>query len=178
MGRQRRKGWLQRCHLSDFDPKLMPKIRWENHDEKSFHRHTILPFASSKSPFGLQLRSRETPHVSHPETGEELCLRRNQRRTARAVWVRCEPSTPRRHPKTDELARSSRRHAQQFLLTHCHIECNRACLAHPLCSSSREGVTHSVQVARWARTQSCSRNSILVPNSSESGSPPSSRAAR
>ena len=129
-------------------------------------------FASSRSPFELQLGSRETPHASHPETEEERCLRRNQRRAAQAVWVRSEPSTRR-------LTRSSRRRAQPFLPTHCRSEGNRACLPGPLCSSSREGVTHSEQVARWARTRSCSRSSILAPNSSESGSPPpSSRAAR
>ena len=80
-----------------------------DHDEKSLHRHTIPCFTSSRSPFELQLGSRETPHASHPETEEERCLRRNQRRAARAVWVRCEPSTPRRDPKTGELARRSRR---------------------------------------------------------------------
>ena len=150
-----------------------------DHDEKSLHRHTIPCFASSKSLFGLQLGSRETPYASHPETEEERCLRHNQRRAARAVWVRCEPSTPRRDPKTGELARSSRRRAQPFLLIHCCSGRNRACLPGPPCSSSREGVTPFVQVARWARTRSCSRSSILVPNSSESGSPPpSSRAAR
>ena len=150
-----------------------------DHDEKSLHRHTIPCFASSKSPFGLQLGSRETPHASHRETEEERCLRRNQRRAARAVWVRCEPSTPRRDPKTGGLARSSRRRAQPFLPSHCCSEGNQACLPGPLWSSSREGITHSEQVARWARTRSCSRSSILAPNSSESGSPPpSSRAAR
>ena len=42
-----------------------------------------------------------------------------------------------------------------------------------------KGVTHFAQVARWARTRSCSRSSILAPNSNESESPPSSsRAAR
>ena len=139
-----------------------------DHDEKSLHRHTIPCFASSRSPFELQLGSRETPHASHPETEEERCLRRNQRRAAQAVWVRCEPSTPRRDPKTGELARSSRRRAQPFLPSHCCNEGNRACLPGPLCSSNREGVTYSVQVARWARTRSCSRSSILAPNSSES----------
>ena len=79
------------------------------------HRHTIPCFASSRSPFKLQLGSRETPHASHPETEEERCLRHNQRLAARAVWVRCEPSTPRRDPRTGELARSSRRRAQPFL---------------------------------------------------------------
>ena len=123
-----------------------------DHDEKSLHRHTIPCFASSKSPFGLQLGSRETPHASHRETEEERCLRRNQRRAAQAFWVRCEPSTPRHDPKTGGLARSSRRRAQPFLPTHCRSEGNQACLPGPLCSSSREGVTHSVQVARWART--------------------------
>ena len=71
------------------------------------------------SPFGLQLGSRETPHASHHETEEERCLRRNQRRAARAVWVRCELSTPRRDPKTGGLACSSRRRAQPFLSSYC-----------------------------------------------------------
>ena len=147
-------------------------------DEKSLHRHTIPCFASSWSPFELQLESRGTPHASYPETEEERCLRRNQRRAARAVWVRCEPSTPRRDPRTDELARSSWRRAQPFLPTHCRSESNRECLPGPHWSSSREGVTHSVQVTRLARTRSCSRSSILAPNSIESVSPPpSSRAA-
>ena len=106
------------------------------------HRHTIPCFASTRSPFELQLGSRETPHASHPETEEERCLRRNQRRAARAVWVRCEPSTPRRDPKTGELARSGRRRAQPFLPSHCRSEGNRACLPGPLCSSSREGVPY------------------------------------
>ena len=59
-------------------------------------------------------------------------LRRNQRRAARAVWVRCEPSTPRRDPRTGELARGSRRRAQPFPLSHCRSEGNRACLPGPL----------------------------------------------
>ena len=71
---------------------------------------------------------------------KERCPRRNQRRAARAAWVRCEPSTPRRDPKTGELARSSRRRAQPFLLSHCCSEGNQACLPGPLCSSSRKGV--------------------------------------
>ena len=150
-----------------------------NHDEKSLHRHTIPCFASSKSPFGLQLGSRETTYASHPETEEERCLWRNQCRAVQTVWVWFEPSTLRRDPKTGELARSSRRRAQPFFPTQCRSEGNRACLPDPLCSSSREGATHSVQVARWARTRSCSRSSILAPNSNESGSsPPPSRAAR
>ena len=164
---------------SDFDPKLMPKIKKTDHEEKSLHRHTIPCFASSNSPFGLQLGSRETPHASHRETEVERCPRRNQCRAELAAWVQCEPSTPRRDPRTDELARSSRRRAQPFLLSHCRSEHNWVCLTGPPWSSNREGVTHSVQVARWARTRSCSRSSILAPNSSGSGSPPpSSRAAR
>ena len=193
MSGQRRKGWLQRCPLSYDQAHCIhpPSVECyaiqafsiasadaENtkpdRDEKSLHRHTIPSFAWSKSPFELQLGSRETPHASHPETEEERCPRRNQRRAARAAWVRCEPSTPRRDPKTGELARSSRRRAQPFLLIHCCSEDNQACLPGPLCSSSREGVTHSVQVARWARTWICSRSSILAPNSCESGSPPPS----
>ena len=110
---------------------------------------------------------------------EERCLRRNQRRAARAVWVRYEPFTPPRDPKTGELARCSRRRAQPFLLSHCRSEGNRACLPGPPCSSSRQGIMHSEQVARWARTWSCSRSTILAPNSSDSRSPPpSSRAVQ
>ena len=102
MGRQRREGWLQHCppflrpgslHSPTFcwmlcDPSIFyhiwfwPSADAENtkpdHDEKSLHRHTIPCFASSKSPFGLQLGSRETPNASHPETEEERCLPRNQ----------------------------------------------------------------------------------------------------
>ena len=116
-----------------------------DHVEKSLHRHTIPCFASSRSPFELQLGSRETPHASPPETEEERCQRRNQCRAARAVWVRCEPSTPRRDLRTVELARSSRRRAQSFLPTQCRSERNRACLLGSLCSSSREGATHSAR---------------------------------
>ena len=172
------------CDPSDFHriwfwPSADAENTKPDHDEKSLHRHTIPCFASSKSPFGLQLGSRETPHASRHETEEESCLRRNQRRAARAVWVRCEPSTPRRDPKTGGLARSSRRRSQPFLPSYCRSEGNQACLPSPPWSSSREGIMHSEQVARWARTRNCSRSSILTPNSSESGSPPpSSRAAR
>ena len=144
-----------------------------DHDEKSLHRHTIPCFASSKSPFGLQLGSRGTPYASHPET-DERCLRRNQRRAAKAFRVPCEPSTPRRDPKMGGLARSSRRRAQPFLPSYCCSKGSQACLPGLLCSSSHEGEKNSVQVTRWARTRSCSRSSILAPNSSESGSPPPS----
>ena len=72
-----------------------------DHDEKILHRHTIPCFASSKSPFGLQLRSRETPYASHHETEEERCLRRNQRRAAQAVWVPLPDVIPKR---ADSLA--------------------------------------------------------------------------
>ena len=102
-----------------FWPSANAKNTKPDHDDKSLHRHTIPCFTSSKSPFGLQLGSRETPH---PETEEEPRLRRNQRRAARAVWVRWEPSTPRHDPKTAELARSSSRRAQPFLLTNCCSE--------------------------------------------------------
>ena len=142
-------------------------------------------FASSNNPFFrvVQITIRATARIarnttrSHPETVEECCRRRNQCWAAWAAWVRCKPSTPQCDPRTDELARSSRRRTQPFLLN--HSEHNRACLPGPLWSSSREEVTHSVQVTRWARTRSCSRSSILAHNSSGSGSPPpSSRAAR
>ena len=147
-------------------------------DEKSLHRHTIPSFPSSKWPFWLQLRSRETPHVSHLETEAELCLRRLQRRATRAAWVRCEPFTHRRDLRKDELASSSRRRAQPFLLNHCSSEHNRECLPGLLWSSSREGVTRSVQASRWARTRNFSRSANLVPNSNGSGpSPPSSHTA-
>ena len=51
-------------------------------------------------------------------------------------------SIPRRDPRTGELTHSSRRRAQPIFPTRCHSDCNRACLPGPLCSSSREGVTH------------------------------------
>ena len=127
--------------------KYKTRSRWEN-------------FASSYNPFFrvVQITIRATAWIARnttrfsPETEEERCPWRNQRRAARAAWVRCEPSTPRRDPKTGELARSSRRRAQPFPPIHCRSEGNQACLSGPLCSSSREGVMHSVQVARWART--------------------------
>ena len=64
---------------------------------KEQYQITIKKFVSSyKSPFWLQLGTREKPHAYHPETEAERCSR----------WVRCEPSTPRRDLKIDELARS------------------------------------------------------------------------
>ena len=134
-------------------------------------------FRVVQTPFELQLGSRETPHAAYPETEEERYRWRNQCRAAQATWVRCEPSTTGRRPRTGELARSCRRCAQQLHQNYCHCEDNRVGLPGPLWSPSREGVTHSVQVTRWARTR-CSRSSIQAPNFSESGSPPpSSRAA-
>ena len=100
----------------------------------------------------------------HPETQVKRCLRRNQRRAAHAAWVRCEASTPLRDPRTGDLAGSRRRRAQPFLQNHCCSERNQACLPGPFWSSNREGGTRFVQVARWARTRSCSRSSILAPN--------------
>ena len=94
----------------------------------------------------LQLGSRETPHASSPETVVERCLRRNQRRAARTDRVWCEPSTPRRDPRTEEFARTNRRCAQPFFPNHCSSERNRACLPGPLWISSREGTTRSFVV--------------------------------
>ena len=106
------------------------------------------------------------------------CLWHNQRRAARDAWVRCEPSTPQQDLRTAEHTCSSKRRAQLFLVNHCHSQHNRACLPGPLWSSSLEGVTHSVQVTRWARNWNCSRSLILAPNSSGNRSPPlSSHAA-
>ena len=122
----------------------------------------IYEIRRSKSPFWLQLGSRETPPTSHPETEVKRCLRCNQRQVVRAAWVRCESSTPWRDPRRDELARSCRRRAQPFLPNHCCSEYNRVCLSGPLRSSSREGATRSVQAARWARTRNCSRSSNLA----------------
>ena len=121
---------------------------------------------SSKSPFWLQLGSRETPHTSPPETGTERCLRRNEGRATRAAWVLCAPFTPRRVLRTEELARSSRRRVQPFLPNHCCSEHSRACLPGLLWSSSREEATRSVQAARWARTHYHSRSPNLAADSS------------
>ena len=132
---------------------------------------------SSKSPFWLQLGSRESPHASHPETEIKHCLRCNQHWAARAAWVQCELSNPRHDPKTGEFARSSRRRAQPLLLSHCRSKDNRACLPGPPWNSSWEGATHSMQAANWVRTRNCSRSLNLVPNSNGSRSPLSSGCA-
>ena len=143
-------------------------------------------FASSYNPFFrvAQITILATTSIVRntirfsPWNGGRRYLRRNQRLAARAALVRCEPSTPRRDPRTDELVRSSRRRAQLFLPKHCSSEHNRACLLSPLWSSSRERTTRSVQATWWARTRNCSRSLKLAPNSSGSGPPPpSSRAA-
>ena len=140
----------------------------------NLHHHTIPSFASSKSSFWLQLGSREASHDSHPEMEATRCPRRHQRRAARAVWVRCESSTPRRDPRTGELVRSSRRPTKLFLQSHCCSERKQAYLPGLLWSSSQEGATRSVQAIRWARTRNCSRSPNLASNSNESGPPPPS----
>ena len=94
--------------------------------------------ASSKSSFNQQQGSRKTPHASHLETEAKHCLRGNQRRAARAAWVRCGLSTLWRDPKMDDLARSSRRCAQPFPLSHCCSKNNRAFLPGPLWNSIRK----------------------------------------
>ena len=148
-----------------------------NINGKSLHRHPIPSFVSSKSPFWLQLWSRETPQASHPETEAKRRPRCNQRRAAVAVCVRCELFTPRRDPRTDEPACISRRRARPFLPRHCRSERNQAYLSGLLWSSSQEGATRSVQVDRWGRTRNCSRSSDLAPNSNGSGPPPPSSRA-
>ena len=120
----------------DFDPQLVPKIQNQIAMRKVF-RHTIPSFACSKSPFELQPGSRETPHASHPETEEERCPRRNQRRAARAAWVRCEPSTPRRDPKTG--TRSVVEGVLSRFSIHWRSEDNQACLLGPLCVQAEKG---------------------------------------
>ena len=122
----------------------------------------------SKSPFWLQLGSRETPPASHPETEAKRCPQCNQRQAVWATWVWCELFTSRRDPRTGELTCSSRRHAQSFLPSHCCSKHSRAYLSGPLWSSSQKGAMRSVQTARWARTQICSRSLNLVPNSNRS----------
>ena len=72
-----------------------------------------------------------------------------------------------------KLARSSRRRAQQFLLSYCCTKDNRACLLGLFSNLSRKGATRSVQAARWARTHSYSRSQNLAPNSNTSEPPPS-----
>ena len=134
MCRKRREGQLQHCPLSydqvhclhppsvkcysvqafsvasDFDSKLM-------HEEQN----------------QIMMRkvwmTRESPHTSHPETVAKHCLQR-------AAWVRCRPSTLRRDSKMDELACSSRRCSQLFLLNHCCSEDIHTCLPGLLCNSS------------------------------------------
>ena len=81
-------------------------------------------------------------------------------------------STLRRDYKTDELARSSEKCAQLFLLSHCCSEDICACLPGPPCNLSRKRT-----YARWARTRSSSRSPNLVPNSNASEIPPSTSCA-
>ena len=175
MDRKRRKGWFQHCPLSydqarcihppfvecfaiqsfsiasDFDPKLMPKMQC---DEKSLHRHTIPSFASSKSPFWLQIGSRETPCASHPETEVKHCLRSNQLRAAGAAWIQWEPSTLRRDPKTENLAGSRRRRTQPFL-------------SNPLPQRAQSGMSAGPTLKLESRWGKASRASSQVSENSE-----------
>ena len=113
-------------------------------------------FVLSYNPFFrvVQITIRATARIARnttrfsPWNGGKRRPQRNHRQAARTAWVRCEPSTPRHDSRTGELASSRRRCAQPFLLKHCGSEHNRAYLPGPLWSSSLEGVTHSVQVAR------------------------------
>ena len=82
-------------------------------------------------------------------------------------------STLRRDSKMGELACSSRRRAQPFLLNHCRSENNRACLQGLLYNSNRKEATRSVQTARWARTHSCLRSPNPATTSNVSEPPPS-----
>ena len=68
-----------------------------------------------------------------------------------------------------ELARSSGRRAQPFLLSHCHSEDNWAHLPGTLCNPGWRGATHFMQAARWVRTQNCSKslNLVLISNASK-----------
>ena len=113
------------------------------------------------------------PYASDLETEAKRCPQRYQSRSAWAAWVRRWPSTLRHDPKTDELARSSRRRAQSFLLSHSSREDNWACLPGMFCNSGRKGATRSMQVIRRRRTRNCSRSLNLTPNSKASEHPPS-----
>ena len=144
------------------------KKRIESWWEK-FHCHTIPSYRSSKSPFGLWLGLRETPHVSHLSMEGQHCLLCNQHQ---ATWGRCKQSTPQHHSKTGKPTHSSRRHPQQFLPKHCHSGANQIYMLSPLWKSSWKGAMYSKRTARWARTWSCSRSPNLVPNSIGSKSSP------
>ena len=111
------------------------------------------------------------PHASHLEAKAKSCPWCNCR--AAQVWFWCGLSTLWHDTRTDELARSRRKHAQPFLLSRCCSENNQACLPGTLCNSGQKGVMHSMQAARWARTQNCSRSPNLAPNSTVSKPPPS-----
>ena len=79
--------------------------------------------------------------------------------------------------KTDELARSSRRRTQLFLLSHSYSEDNWGSLPAPLCNSTRKTALRSVQAVRCVRIQSSSRSQNLAPNSSASEPPLSTSQA-
>ena len=199
MRRNRREAWLQYCPLSfdqtccmhppiecyavqafsiasNFDPKnkgLKNKIRsrWEK-------------FAPSYNPFFRIIQitilatakiTRNTTRFSLWNCGKTLSTT-SPTSSSTSCFGSCGPSSLRRDSKTDKFARSSRRRAQTFLLSHCHSEDNRACLPGSSCNSSCKGATRSVQAARWARTR-CSRSSNLAHNSNASElSPLTSRA--
>ena len=89
--------------------------------------------------------------------------------------VRCGPSTLQRDSKTDELALSSRRRAQPFILSHRHSEDNRACLPGRLVIQAEKG--QRVPCKPPGVGERCSRNPNLVPNSNASEPPPSTGRA-
>ena len=169
--RKRREGWLQHCpfrttrrtactHLlsnvmwfTRFLSHLILTLSWW---QKNKIRSWIEKFAPSYNPFFRVVK------ITILATAR---IARNTTRCSPWNW-----GTFWRDPKTDKVARSSRKRAQLFLLSHNHSEDYQACLSSPLCNSSR---TCSVQAVSWARTLSCSRSSNLVPNSNASEPPPS-----
>ena len=101
-------------------------------------------FASSYNPFfhivliTILATAKIARNTSHLET-EAKCPQCNQHWAAWAAWVWCKPSPLWHDPKMNELAHSSWRRAQPFLLRYYRSKDNRACLPGMLCNSSQKG---------------------------------------
>ena len=95
-------------------------LNWtkSDHDKKSLHHHTIPSLCGSNGHSNYSY-DREKHHTLSLDTKVKHCLWCNQHRAARAVWIQYGPSTPWLESKTGKFARSSRSHAQPFLLSHC-----------------------------------------------------------
>ena len=145
MQRKKREGWLQHWPLSYNQARCIHPPFVECYAGQAFLSHLFLTlswclknniksqwekFTSSYNSFFrvLQITILVTVRIARnttlfsPWNGVDSCPWRNQRRAAGAVWVWCEPTAPRRDPRTGKPA--WRKRAQTFLPSHCRNECN------------------------------------------------------